>query len=121
MAFSPDGRWLALGGPGTTAVLYDIPADRNYSIDSDSGWVTALAFSTDSKTLAVGGLGGEVKLWNVAARREMISFKAHTTMVNDVAFSHHGDLLVSGGVPALRLWSAPGSRETVMPRLADAK
>jgi WD40 repeat protein len=39
-------------------------------------------------------LSGEVKLWNRAARREIITFKAHTTMVGAVKFSPDGRLLV---------------------------
>jgi eukaryotic-like serine/threonine-protein kinase len=114
LTFSPDGRWLAVKGSGNTGLLYEIATDTIYNITSDSGWVMALAFSADSKTLAVGTLSGEVKLYHIATCREMISFKAHSTVTTELIFSPDGRWLVSGGEPATRFWSAPDLTETDM-------
>lgn len=107
LAASPDGRWLAAGSLDGILRLYDLRNGQSHTLKNDTGSITVAAFSPDSKTLATGGLSGDVKLWHVAQRRAMIAFKAHSTYVNQVAFSPDGGLLVSGGEPSLRTWSAP--------------
>jgi WD40 repeat protein/DNA-binding XRE family transcriptional regulator len=78
VAFSPDGKTLAVGsgtaaarGEGTVG-LWDVTTRRQIGvIHGDGGGVSALAFSPDGKTLATGTWGGTVSLWDVATRRQV--------------------------------------------------
>jgi WD40 repeat protein len=74
--------------------------------------MASVAFSPDGRTLAAGTLNGEIKLWNLATRREMVTFKGHTTIVGVVAFSPDGRMLASAGGETLRLCPAPSFEET---------
>lgn len=61
LAFSPDGRTLAIGHTSGTVVFADAPtggaqAERDFGV----GWVTALAYAPDGLTLAVAGGKGAV-------------------------------------------------------------
>ena len=82
LAFSPDSRWLAVGGGREEKVkwnanysasngevhLWDLAQNKKCSAHIDTAvWgVTALAFSPDGKTLAVGDSSGNIRLLDVA-------------------------------------------------------
>jgi WD40 repeat protein/tRNA A-37 threonylcarbamoyl transferase component Bud32 len=103
VAFSPDGKTLALGGSGIT--LWDLATGQELvSLKGHSQEVTSIAFSPDGKSLASAGGGrlggngpipGELKLWDVATRKERTSLKGHTDRVTSVAFSPDGKTLAS--------------------------
>ncbi len=129
LAFSPDGKLLALGG----AVPSDVPAEKGYTrgevilwdittgkrgrvLKGHPGEVNCLAFSPDGKILASGGqrqyrlvnsnTAQNLKVWDVSAGREIITLLGQTHGVTCVAFSADGNTLVSGsldGTVKLRL------------------
>jgi WD40 repeat protein len=66
LAFSPDGRILALAGSGKVW-LRDARSGREVQLEAaHKGGVGDLAFSPDGKTLAAGGYQ-VVKFWDVEA------------------------------------------------------
>jgi WD40 repeat protein len=110
VAFSPDGKTLAVGGfngngNGDGAVwLWNVPAGHQIGGVLTpailSGGVTSVAFSPDRKTLAVGGINGNgdgaVWLWNVATGHQTGDFLTRGA-VTSVAFSPDGKILAVGG------------------------
>jgi sugar lactone lactonase YvrE len=112
LTFSPDGQTLvsASGSEQTMKVwrvsdgvlLQTIPGPARSN----------LTFSADGKFIASGGmtnniqrLRGLVELWNVAEGKVASAWEAHRTLVNSVAFSPDGKLLVSGSSwETIRLW-----------------
>jgi len=70
LAFSPDGKLLALGGCENPVVrLYDVPAGKEVRrFEGHVGKVTALAFSPDGRRLASGSADTTVLIWDLAGK-----------------------------------------------------
>lgn len=128
LAFSPNGRTLALGYGGygrnsgeTWGVvkLWDLDSDRHREfLDRHRLHVTSVAFSGDGKLLASSsGMQnlqdrlGEVKVWDVASGREKVALVGHTGLVTSVAFTGDGKLLASGGYDrTIKVWDVATSQ-----------
>jgi serine/threonine protein kinase len=131
LAFSKDGKTLAVGGedhyePGPQAIA---DADGNilnkkrrthsvrlFTVGSwkvravlagHEGAVEQLAFSPNGKFLATAGEDGTVKLWNVEDGKEVVTLRVpgHASKVRCLAYSWDGSLLAVGGEKEITLWS----------------
>ncbi|MFD0886584.1 hypothetical protein ACFQ08_18720, partial [Streptosporangium algeriense] len=74
LAFSADGRFLAVGDKTGQTVLWDGTVRRRLGTltpasPDASDWVSALAFSADGSVLAVGTAEGVTQLWDTATRQ----------------------------------------------------
>lgn len=68
LCFSPDNRWLAAGGAGYGAMVWDLQApdiekSRNDSLVTDH-LMEGIAFSPNGEWLALGGSDGQMFLWD---------------------------------------------------------
>ncbi|MCW3100866.1 MAG: (Myosin heavy-chain) kinase [Chthonomonadaceae bacterium] len=112
VAFSPDGKTLAIGGANfsPTAINFGVLELWNVStaklitsqVQTAIGSVyTSVAFSPDGKTLAAGGRfngGSLLELWNVASGKRVANLNtAADNGVNSVVFSLDGRTLAVGG------------------------
>jgi WD40 repeat protein len=79
LAFSPDGRTLALGCEDTSVKLWDVATGKvKASMSGHPSPVRNVVFSKDGKWLAAGGYDA-VKLWDLATGKEKANFPQNNT------------------------------------------
>jgi WD40 repeat protein len=95
VAFSPDGRTLAVGDGAGNFGLWDV-ASRTRTADlSEDSAVYSIAFSPDGQTVAVSGNAGDVSLWD-ADNGTVIATLTGEYPVHGIAFGDRGQTLAAG-------------------------
>jgi beta-lactamase regulating signal transducer with metallopeptidase domain len=106
LAYSSDGRTVALGGESGVIVLWDLSKRQLLGrLTGHREAVTSLAFSADGKQLVSGSYDKTVRVWDMAARREVQQLTGHANVVWAVAFAPDGTLVASGSYDrTVRVW-----------------
>jgi WD40 repeat protein len=126
LAFSSDGRVLAVAGRGRAVRLWDTETAMELCRLGD-GVETGrcVAFSRAGKLLAVGESGGrrqrgEVTIWDWAGRRRLITLNGHSGGINALAFAPDGSRLVSGDSAGIvKLWDVATGQERASLRVCE--
>jgi sugar lactone lactonase YvrE len=109
LAFSPDGKLLAIG---TTMGIdfYDTQTWTKIRVAETDTWVRSLAFSPDGETLVTGLFDHTVQLWRVSDAQLLKTFTGHTNWVWSVAFSPDGQSVASASNDdTIRIWPVDGN------------
>ncbi|EPH44224.1 hypothetical protein ABT390_09700 [Streptomyces aurantiacus] len=125
VAFSPDGRHLAVGDSVGLVSLWDgdvrrrlhlLPASRAGGRVEQAHPVSALAFSPDGNRLATAGENGTLRLWDTATGRQIgLDQPTPGDRITSVAFAPDGQGLYAVGE------HTPVRRYTVAPSEAAAE
>lgn len=110
VAFSPNGKYLAIGDNHAQVYLWRLKENQprpilHHIINSDNYWVRALAFSPDNQLLASGGDDNYVYLREVEEGRLVKRFDGHIERIRSLSFSPDGKYLASSGDDwTIRIW-----------------
>ncbi|HZF37741.1 MAG TPA: hypothetical protein VE715_02860 [Blastocatellia bacterium] len=113
VAFSNDGRFLALGFLHGSLQVWEVGSGMMlYSHASHHASVTSVAFSPNNLLLASGSRDNTVKLWEADTGQELQALRGHKGEVSAVAFSPDGQWLVSSSHDRLiKIWRVVTGRE----------
>lgn len=104
LAFSPDGKQLAVGYSDKVARVWDITGMQSQNqplltLRGHSVLVWKVAFSPDGTRLATASHDGTIKIWNVSPGpkqgQEITTLPGHTAEVSGISFSPDGKYLAS--------------------------
>jgi WD40 repeat protein len=107
IAFSPDGRTLALSSIVSSKILFWDLHEKRFtdSLIGPARSVQSLAYSPDGKVLVATGNTGILHFWNLAADRRGATVRCGTSRVRSAKFSPDGRTLASGDNDhCVRLW-----------------
>ena len=110
VAFSPDGRTLAVGGYKEVLLLDSTNGTAKRLCESPlTDTVRALAFQKGGQWLAVGdgqpGRSGAVRIFEITSGKLALEFREPQDVVYSIAFSPDGKLVAAGGMePVVRVW-----------------
>jgi WD40 repeat protein len=113
VAFSPDGRRLAVGdGKGPVTVWEVASGQESLTLHEDKG-LMAFAWSPNGRRLAAGYLDGAIKVWELAPGRKAMLLQGHKGPVMAVAFSPDERRLVSASTQEIGRSEPPRLRGEV--------
>ena len=95
MAFSPDGKQLALAGDDRAVHVLDAETGKERAVfRGDSASPQLLAYRPDGKLLASSGLDGIVQLWDPVSRKNVRTLRGDAALM-ELAFSADGRRLMT--------------------------
>jgi WD40 repeat protein len=107
VAWSTDGKTLAIGGVGPAMILDAATAKITGYYGPNGGESHAVAFSPDGKYLAIGRDDSTVEVWNLTTHSNVYTYNGHTADVFTVAWSPDSKRIASGGADAtVQVWDA---------------
>jgi WD40 repeat protein len=117
MAFSPDGRAVALASQSGLCLREVATGKELWHRPAHDNTLSSIAFSPDGRTLAAGKFG-LVRLWDVATGRELVPVPAHRDLIGFVRLSPDGRTVMTA--PGVHGEDGPGPSATVF-RYWDAR
>ncbi len=99
VAFSPDGKLLAVGGYKEVRLIEPASGQVRATLAGHSELVRALAFTPDGQRLAAAGgepaRAGEIKIWETATAKLLSTLHGHKDCIYSIAISLDGKWLAS--------------------------
>jgi eukaryotic-like serine/threonine-protein kinase len=118
LAFSPDGRLLAVAEFDDRVYVYEAATGREaHALRGQTGGPLCVAFRPDGRRLIAAGGNGTATEWDAATGEVVRSLRLHGDSVGGLAYSPDGSRLASAGFDIKRgkgevkLWEAETGRE----------
>ncbi len=114
VAYSRNGRYLAVGLDAGSVVLWDFEVGR--PVRAYAGHrlpIQSVKFSPDDRQILTGSLDKTAILWDLQSGKQLQSFKGHDGPVLSVDFSPDGKRILTGSADKTAiLWDAASGKET---------
>ena len=110
LAYSPDGRWLAVAGHEEKGFLFDLKTGDRVNLEGHTDIVRSIAFAPDGLAVATGSADGSVRLFSAPAGTPgRVLTSNGMGAVNSVVFSSDGkQIAAAGDDKIIRVWEATG-------------
>ncbi|MGC4123208.1 MAG: protein kinase [Myxococcales bacterium] len=121
VAFSPDGRTLALAGDGRAVRLFKVGGDpRRAPLAGHTDAVNDLAFTPDGKRLVTSGYDRVIRVWDVASHRTVALLEGHGAGVFGLAMSPDGKKVASCAADlTMKTWDLDSGKEQLSAPLGE--
>ena len=122
MAFSPDGKTLALALNNKTVKLYDSSTNvASRMLTGCERRVMVMAFSPNDNTLTLALDDEQVNRWDINSSTELQVLKGDEKLVNAVAFSSDGKTMASAPLydNAVKRWDLDSGNPFVAPGITS--
>ena len=98
VAFSPDDKLLATGGPDGMVAIWDAETGRQIlSLFGHTRPIFGIGFTPDGLRLATASGDETVKIWDIETGEELLTLVGHTGRVHGLAITLDGSRLVTAG------------------------
>lgn len=113
LAFSPDGRTLAVSTWDNRLRLWDIVAGKELrSAPAGSAAIYQIEFTRDGKSIVFRSwFENRIHVWDVASWSERLDDDSPTSSVRSLAFSADGRMLAGGAIAGIWVWDALSGRK----------
>jgi WD40 repeat protein/serine/threonine protein kinase len=121
VAFSPDGRRLAMSGGDPTIRVWDLGTGQElFACRGHRADVSGVVFSPDGKCLASNSTDRTVRVWDARTGQELLTLSGHRGCVQRLSFTPDGSRLVTASEDAtLKVWDARTGAELLTLRGHD--
>jgi serine/threonine protein kinase len=109
VAWSPDGRHLAMGGAQLDSLgVWDATGlNRQISYNGHTGAISSLGWSPDGRTIASASYDTTVQIWNSTTGAHLVTYSEHAATVLSVTWSPDGKFVASADVAhTIHIWNA---------------
>jgi WD40 repeat protein len=118
LAFSKEGKQLAVGGGGYRVAgslqLWDVvKREKKWQGDEFKFGIPAVAFSNDEKRIAIGNFADNfLRMIDVTNGKQLKEIRGHRAKIHGIAFSPDGTLFATASLDRdIKLWDASTNKE----------
>jgi hypothetical protein len=106
LAFSPDGKFLAVAGEGTKISVRETVSGKEVRLlEGMNGQISGVAYSRDGRRIAAVCFAGQMNIWSAYSGRQLYSIR--TTSLRSIVFSPDGQYLAAvGNGRGVKVWDA---------------
>ena len=104
-AFSPDMKYIALGGMDTIRIWNANSGSQINTLRGHRSYVTSIAFSPNGRYIASGGIDNAIRIWDASSGTQLSVLNGHKKGIMSVEFDREGKhILSSSDDGTVKLW-----------------